>query len=448
MLIHKKIRFIFLFLFAIFKKQRRNILFGILLGIIFYFLIPSFIKFAFRPKSTLTIGRIGQFTTNEIPEDILAEISLGLTSLSKEGEILPSLAESWRTEDEGKTYFFKLKNNPVFWHDNEKFSPFDINYNFKDVVLSSENNEVIFKLKEPFSPFPAIVSKPLFKKGLIGLGDYKVKKIIKLGKYTKSILLVPYSENSSFPSKLYKFYPTEKDLKTAFNLGEVAIAENILDKEGISNGNPIAFKEILRKDAYLALFFNTTKPSFQQKNFRQALAYAIPKETGEKRALSPISPISWAYNQDIKPYNEDLPKAKSLIEKEEAIKTIKIVISTPPQYEKSANIVADSWKRLGIDTQVEIFSFLPNDYDVLLIAREIPFEPDQYYFWHSTQPGNLSNFKNPRIDKLLEDGRRISDKEERKNIYFDFQRFLSEECPAVFLIHPSSFTVLRQSFLQ
>ncbi|MGB9637438.1 MAG: peptide-binding protein, partial [Microgenomates group bacterium] len=68
---------------------------------------------------------------------------------------------------------------------------------------------------------------------------------------------------------------------------------------------------------------------------------------------------------------------------------------------------------------------------------------DQYSFWHSTQSNNLSGFKNFRIDKLLEDGRKTLAEEERKNIYFDFQRFLVEESPVVFLIHPTVYCVSR-----
>jgi len=94
---------------------------------------------------------------------------------------------------------------------------------------------------------------------------------------------------------------------------------------------------------------------------------------------------------------------------------------------------------------VEIGAFreIGEDFDVLLAVQEIPRDPDQYHLWHSTQPGNITNFWNPRIDKLLEDGRRISSLEERKKIYFDFQRFLVEEAPVVFLYYPTSYEISR-----
>lgn len=439
----KKIRFLFRFLGAIFKKHFKSIILGVGLGVVLYFTVPLAIKYILRPKSIVKIGLIGQFTTNEIPEVILNQISLGLTKIDEKGDILPSLAESWTATDDGKLYSFKLKNQNLFWHDNEQFLPKDVNYNFKDVTISNNGLEIEFKLKDSFSPFPYIVSRPLFKTGLIGLGASKVSKIEKNGKFIKSLILTPVTKGE-IPTKIYKFYVTESDLKTAFNLGEVSRIDNVSSTEGINLSKTSSIQEIVMENVYLGLFFNTTKPPFTEKTFRQALTYAIPKETLARRALGSINPNSWAYNPDVKPYEQDLRKSASLLESEkESLSNVNITISTPPQYVSQAEIIKENWKKIGINSSVKVYSFIPQEFDALLIAREIPEEPDQYYFWHSTQDGNITGFKNPRIDKLLEDGRRTVNKEERKDLYYDFQRFLVEESPAVFLSHPVSYSVQR-----
>lgn len=439
----KKIRFLFRFLGAIFKKQSKNIVLGIGLGIVLYFAIPLAIKYIPKPRSIVKIGMVGQFTTNEIPDVILDQISLGLTTVNEKGEILPSLAESWTATDDGKLYTFKLKSRKMFWHDNEQFLPKDVNYNFKDVTISSNGFDIEFKLKESFSPFPYIVSRPLFKKGLIGLGDSRVSKIEKNGKFIKSLTITPVT-NKDLPTKIYKFYVTENDLKTAFNLGEINRIDDIFSIEGINLSKNTSIHEIVMDNVYLGLFLDTAKLPFTEKTFRQALAYAIPKDALSKRALGPINPSSWAYNPDVKPYEQDLKKSVSLLEPEkESLPNINITISTPPQYVNQAEAVKENWKKIGVNSTVKVYSFIPQDFDALLIAREIPKEPDQYYYWHSTQEGNITGFKNPRIDKLLEDGRRTVDKEERKDFYYDFQRFLVEESPAVFLSHPVSYSIQR-----
>ena len=64
--------------------------------------------------------------------------------------------------------------------------------------------------------------------------------------------------------------------------------------------------------------------------------------------------------------------------------------------------------------------------------------------WHSTRQENITNLKNPKIDKLLEDGRRMADLEDRKEKYFEFQKVLSEESPVVFLSHPTIYSIRRK----
>lgn len=426
------------------KKQRKTVIAGLIFGVFFYLLIPRLIRYLPKPGNILKIGIIGQYQTNEIPNEILQDISYGLTSISEKGEPEPLLSEGWTINDDGKTYTFNIRKEKLFWHDGKEFQTKDINYNFKDVEFSITNDVLTFKLKEAFSPFLNILSKPLFRKGLIGLGQYKVKKIVKSGKYVSSLLLAPVSSRD-LPEKLYRFYNNESGLKTGFNLGEIDIINNIFTVDSLYLSRNVEIKENIMDNAYVGVFLNTANPTFSDKSFRQALAYAIPKEALPLRALGPINPNSWSYNPDVKPYKEDLKHSQELLESEKFDKNnLKITISTMNQFESIANIVSESWKKLGINTDLQIVSAVPESFDVLIIAREISADPDQYYFWHSTQAENISAFKNPRLDKLLEDGRKILDKEERKSIYFDFQRYLIEESPVIFLTHPVVYEVTRK----
>ena len=112
---------------------------------------------------------------------------------------------------------------------------------------------------------------------------------------------------------------------------------------------------------------------------------------------------------------------------------------------ETAQAIADSWTALGIHTQVRVENSVPSSFQVLLAAQELPPDPDQYPFWHSTQTQtNVTGYDtNVKIDKLLEDGRQELDQEQRKKIYADFQRRLVEDVPAVFLYYPQTYTVRR-----
>ena len=73
----------------------------------------------------------------------------------------------------------------------------------------------------------------------------------------------------------------------------------------------------------------------------------------------------------------------------------------------------------------------------------MPQDPDQYVLWHSDQRNNITHYKNLRIDKLLEDGRSISDIEKRKKIYADFQKYLTDDAPASFLYFPKEYNLSK-----
>ncbi|MDD3735449.1 MAG: ABC transporter substrate-binding protein, partial [Candidatus Pacebacteria bacterium] len=59
---------------------------------------------------------------------------------------------------------------------------------------------------------------------------------------------------------------------------------------------------------------------------------------------------------------------------------------------------------------------------------------------------NITHLNNPRLDQLLEEGRITTDKEKRRQIYADFQRFLLEESPAIFIEYPTYHYVFRHGF--
>jgi peptide/nickel transport system substrate-binding protein len=122
-----------------------------------------------------------------------------------------------------------------------------------------------------------------------------------------------------------------------------------------------------------------------------------------------------------------------------------IVLATPPLLLNKAEIIAKDWQAVGVSANLQVVSTIPNDYQAFLAIFDIPDDPDQYPVWHSTQTStNITHYQNPRIDKLLEDGRSEINLESRKAIYLDFQRFLVEDSPATFLYYPTTYIVSRK----
>lgn len=389
------------------------------------------------------IAMVGEYTPSNLPLSVQSLVSSGLTSVTLEGSPSASLAKSWEVNENGQIYTFKV-NTDIIWHDGSGFSATDVNYNLKDAIVIPKDNETVeVRLNEPYVPLPVILSKPLFKKGLIGVGLYKVKSLKLNGDSIEYLELIPVSKKLSI--KIFKFYPTEETAITAFKLGEVDQIDDLTDGGELKNWSTVEIEEKVLLNRYVGLFFNTQNPSFADKDTRQILNIATPSFFGSKPTGS-ISPLSWTYYPSVKQYDQDLELAqKRLKETKFATSSASITISTFQNLLPVAEKIQQDWNSLGISSTIRIENTIPFEFDVLLATQEIPPDPDQYPFWHSTQEQtNITGFADPRIDKLLEDGRVTTDSDERLKIYADFQRFLAEESPVAFLYYPRVYTVKRK----
>ena len=184
-------------------KRFKLVLFaGILLGI-GLFVIVNVIKPAFLFSSTQRIGLTGRWGVDSLPQNILRLISEGLTITNSDGSVSPGLAASWSTTDNGSTWVFYLDPQKI-WQDGKKVTSDSIKYSFSDAkVEKPDDKTLVFKLNSPFAPFPTVVSKPTFKKGLLGVGDWKVTKITMNGNYVSNLTLKDKNGNR----KIFRFYP-------------------------------------------------------------------------------------------------------------------------------------------------------------------------------------------------------------------------------------------------
>lgn len=458
-------RFFLWYLNAFFKRHALTMS----LCFTFGFLLTVFLLF-FQLKQTpskneISIGMSGYYSLNNLPKSIQSLLSFGLTEIKDNGEITAKAADKFSVDNTGTLYEIRIKSN-LIWHDSKIFTAEDVNYNFKEVEKKIiDQNTLQFHLKEPFSPFYSLLTQPLFKKGFIGLGSYKIGRTNFEGETIESLELLPSNTKEEiawpgeFPPELtkrikdktklvIKFYPTSEMVKKALKLGEISVAF------GLENSITLSDKyyeniPITDYSHVVAIFLNTKDPVLKDKGIRQALAFSIPKDILENlvRATGPIPPISWAYNGKTKTYDEDLNAAKELLGKTNTASEtakIRIVLSTFPQFNELAKKIALNWQKLGLSVDVSTQTMIPPNYQALLFSQEIPSDPDQYLFWHSTQSSNLTGYTSARNDKLLEDARRAIDIDTRKQKYFDFQKYLVEDTPAIFLFYPTIYTTIRK----
>lgn len=437
---------------AYLKKWRRTIFLSFIFGLVVFFILRFganyFIPLAFFSHRQ-AVGIVGAYTPDNLPPEILSKLSNGLTSIDGQDNIRPNIAKSWDIRNDGKKYIFYLNDN-IYFNDGKKLTSKEINYNFLDVSVEKPNDKtIIFNLKNKYSPFLVTVSRPIFRKEFVGVGEYRVQSIDLNGNFVQSINLL--SAKSPFKELSYQFYPTEESLKTAFLLGEVSTVIGIKDEKfnnhKLSDFKNAIVKKKIDKSQLVTIFYNTQDKELSDKRLREALSYAMPDSfTQGERNYGPFRPNTWVSKNGLTTYQQDFEHARILLgERESATQSAKFIIElkTLPQYKDIAEIVKANWEKIGIKSKIEVVDSLPSVFQAFLGEFNVPKDPDQYTLWHSSTDNNITNYKNLRIDKLLEDGRQTVDTDERKKIYSDFQKYFLDDPAATFLYFPYEYEITR-----
>jgi len=431
----------------------KRILLYFAVGLLIFFLMKGFFEQVLSRHYSLekkeAVGMVGPYTLNNLPSSIMYKLSKGLTVINEDGTAKPGVAKSWKIEQEGKKYTFYLRED-LYFSDKKNLASDLVDYGFSDVeVERPDKYTIVFKLKDAYSPFLTTVSRPIFRKGFIGVGDYKIKNINLNGDFVESIELIRVDKKKSL---VYQFYPTFNSLKTAFVLGDVS---KIVDLPDVNFKDTTFYKfnnaTVERKINYnqqVALFYNTQDENLSSKILREAFSYTISNsfDNGEK-SFGPYAPASFVAQKGLNVYQKDIEHARLLLDKfktEAPSARLSFVIDVFPKYKKVAEEIAKVWDELIIETKIREVDKVPRDFQMFLGEFFLSSDPDQYVLWHSDQTNNITRYKNLRIDKLLEDGRQVSDIQERKKIYFDFQKYILADPPASFLFFPYTYDVSRK----
>ena len=450
-MVHRKLRYYYWLFLTFLKKNAKLVITSFV--ITFFVIVLLVNSFPFLNillfKKSENIGIIGKYTTRTIPTDILSLISNPLVNINEKGNLTPLLANSWEITEDSKTYIFHLKSN-LYWSDGDTFTAHDIDFQSEGIKTRVvDDNTIEFKLNQPLSIFPVYLTRPVVKhplKGVAGLYQVQNMKIDK-NNFITSISLYPNKPNT--PYKTYKFYDGEVDLIAAYKKGHIDLIQtskrNIADF--FKNWKNTSVERSVNLNQILTLFFNTESDIFSSRDIRKAFAQATEKfDDLGVLANGPIPPISWAHTKDLKKYPFDLEKAKTLYEKnKDASGSAEVNLYTFYDYINVAEKLKSDYQQMGAQVNFRVLSYIPQDFDMLLTIWTPPIDPDQYYFWHSTQKGdNITRYKNVKIDKLLEDGRKMINLDERKKIYQEFQETIIDDLPAHFILYPYVYTIERK----
>ncbi|AMK78008.1 MULTISPECIES: peptide-binding protein [Methylomonas] len=216
------------------------------------------------------------------------------------------------------------------------------------------------------------------------------------------------------------------------------------------------------------------KPTrFADKRVRQAMTYLTDVSRVIKDvmldyaepAVSPFSNASKQHDAALQPYQVDLDKAKALLkdagyQDKNADGVLEDKAGQPFEFKLTyfqANedtkrmvlLLKDLYARAGvklIPTPQEWPVMLENldkkDFDAITLGWTSGIETDLYQIFHSSQAvskgDNYVSYKNPALDKLIDDARRTVDESKRMPLWQQAERILYEDQPYTFLMRRKS----------
>jgi peptide/nickel transport system substrate-binding protein len=232
--------------------------------------------------------------------------------------------------------------------------------------------------------------------------------------------------------------------------------------------------------SYTYLGYNLEDPRFADRRVRQALTHAINRQEivegvllglGQE-ATGPYKPGTWFYNPDVPRFPYDPQKAKALLAEagwrpnsqgilEKDGKPFEFTILTNQGNDlrvRTGEIIQRRLREIGIVVKlrtVEWAAFIKEfidkgRFEAVLLGWTTGQDPDLFDIWHSTKtkPGELNfiHYKNPEVDRLLEEGRHTFDREKRRQAYFRFQEIIAEDQPYTFLFVPDALPAVHKRF--
>ncbi len=319
----------------------------------------------------------------------------------------------------------------------------------------------------------------------LGSGPYRFKSFTRLKKGPITAYTLTYSpayyRGGPFLRRIeFRIFDNESALISAFERKD--ITSLVVPLSARTPGAETAAGKVypLHPPQIFAVFLNgNVNPALTRKAVREALSQAIDRERLISESLggrgqvaaSPLPAGSLGYREDLEKPRFDPEAAKRILgadgwkdengdgvlERTEgrgrARKTteldLAIATANVPELLSAAERIAETWQAIGVKTEVrslpakdlEASIIRPRAYPALLFGEVFGYDPDPFAFWHTSQvkdPGlNIALYSNRKVDEILEEARRTTDREKRAALYGEFQKIVSDEIGAIFLYTPT-----------
>ena len=423
-----------------------------------------------------------QNTVDSASLSVIQMINQRLFKIDNNGNIIPEIAEE-ATKVNEKTTLIKIKKD-LFFSNGEPVTVDDVLFSLNRAKESPRMTQDFYMI-ESFekvddstikvntfyeagnllhklaSMGASIMSKKALEENetnIVGSGMFKLKEWVAGDRLVLERNTYFKDANSNIKEIVIKFIPEANSRMIMLETGEVDIATGMppVSTQTIEANDKLELiSEPTTATEYICL--NVEKAPFTNKEFRQALNYAIDKKSivdsifsGKgKVAKSIVNPNVFGYYDGLEEYPFNPEKAKELIEKSGVKdKSFSLYVNDSPVRLQVAQIIQANLKDVGIDMKIETLewgTYLQktgegdftaylggwisgtSDADIvlypLLDSKSIGF------------PGNRARYSNPEFDKEVEMARVVLTPEERKEHYKNAQIIAREDSPLIVLFN-------------
>jgi peptide/nickel transport system substrate-binding protein len=426
----------------------------------------------------------------------------GLTRKNEKFDPVPDLAEKFEASTDYKTFTFYLRKGVKF-HNAQKLSALDVKYTFdtmmapgfssaKKVELARELSSVevgkddpmmvIFHCNNPCPGLPNII----LPVGIIpeGTADQQAKKPVgtgpfKFDSYTEEQEVVLVSNPEYFggaPSierLRIKIIPDNSTRESELRKGSVDLAINAdfdpVTVEGLQKV-PGLKVEFIDGTNIVHLGINLQDAILKDPRIRRALALAIDRDAiirdvlrGQARPANSVLPTSqWAYEPNVTAYPYEPERAKRLLDEAGRVEKpgeprLKLTLktSTLSISRKTGEAIQAQLERVGVKLELQTLERQKLTQDmsdgIFQIYLNTSVGGNQStdifnFMYHSKSipPNgqNRSRYKNPLIDKLLDEST-LAPADRRREIFSEVQKILADDLPQIYLWYPKTVVVHR-----
>src|SRR5215212_3654429 len=423
---------------------------------------------------------------------VFASICDKLFDIDAKLNVIPQLALSNETSEDGKTVTIKLRPNVKF-HDGEKFDAEAAKFSLErhlamqgsfrrpelaaiDTIEVTDPLTIKLHLKTPFSPLIAqltdragmMVSPKAAKDagdrfGLkpVCAGPYKFVERVQQDRIVFEKFADYWNKDNVFIERVM-FLPIVDATVRLANLksGGLDLLERLLatDIKAVQTDPRLKLSTAIEL-GYQGVTLNIGNdkakgPLSQSAKVRQALDLSIDRDAinqvvfnGEfKPGNQWVNPDHPYYQKAFPVRSRDVAKAKALLKEAGVTAPISVDFMVPKgaETEAVAQVIQSMASEAGFDMKIRVTEFATSlkqaeagEYQAFMLAWSGRIDPDgnSYVFLKSGGPQNYSAWSNAAADKALDEARLVTEQAQRQAIYEKLAKLVLDEEPILYIFH-------------